>query len=50
MSVIRLNNGVYGLCDNLVGIIAQGTKNEMETLLAVILVCGTELKVPERSC
>ena len=44
MSVIRLNNKEYALCDNLVGIVAQGTRKEMEALLKVILKCGTELR------
>ena len=50
MSVIHLNNGQYALCDNLVGIIAQGTLKEMEALLRAILKCGTELRCPEAIC
>lgn len=50
MSIIHLNNGQYALCDNLVGIIAQGTLKEMEALLRAILKCGTELRCPEAIC
>lgn len=44
MSVVRLNNGEYALCDNLVGIIASGTRKQMEGLMKSILICGTELR------
>jgi len=50
MSVVRLNNGKYALRDNLVGIVACGTRKQMEALLKSILICGTELRAQVEYC